>query len=253
MDRGCTSRVRSRCGASGGVRYRVLQRVTAYARRSTRSPLASGSITACGATVFTDSHMRPCGADGASYTRPCVVAGGSSRCNSVEVAPITALDHGQPVDNSMGFSPLEGLVMATRSGDVDPSILPYLQKRLGMSAEQLVGLLNNESGLAGLSGKTGNPRNCWPIRRPRRSSPLSCIAIGCASTSERFVPFSGDATGSCSGAVLGNTRRRCVSGRSPGWRGRGLNWMLRPMARRGGRRRRSMRGQPGAGAGDSGG
>ena len=55
---------------------------------------------------------------------------------------VTALDHGQPVDNSMGFSPLEGLVMATRSGDVDPSILPYLQKRLGLSAEQLIALLN---------------------------------------------------------------------------------------------------------------
>ncbi len=70
---------------------------------------------------------------------------------------VTALDHGRPVDNSMGFSPLEGLVMATRSGDVDPSILPYLEKKLGLSGEQLVGMLNSESGLAGLSGKNGNP------------------------------------------------------------------------------------------------
>jgi len=66
---------------------------------------------------------------------------------------LTAHDHGRPVDNSMGFSPLEGLVMATRSGDVDPSILPYLQKRLGLSSEQLVGLLDTESGLVGLAGK----------------------------------------------------------------------------------------------------
>jgi len=70
---------------------------------------------------------------------------------------ITALEQGQAVDNSMGFSPLEGLVMATRSGDVDPSILPYLEKRLSLSSEQLIELLNRKSGLAGVSGKSANP------------------------------------------------------------------------------------------------
>jgi len=57
----------------------------------------------------------------------------------------------------MGFSPLEGLVMATRSGDVDPSILPYLEKRLGKTSEQLIEMLNRQSGLGGLSGKSPNP------------------------------------------------------------------------------------------------
>jgi acetate kinase len=70
---------------------------------------------------------------------------------------ITALQNGQPLENSMGFSPLEGLVMATRSGDLDPAILPYLAKRLSISCEQLVGMLNRESGLAGVSGKDANP------------------------------------------------------------------------------------------------
>ena len=70
---------------------------------------------------------------------------------------ITALDQGRPMDHSMGFSPLEGLVMATRSGDVDPSILPYLQRRLALSAEQLIGLLNHEAGLKGLAGTSANP------------------------------------------------------------------------------------------------
>jgi len=70
---------------------------------------------------------------------------------------ITALDQGRPMDHSMGFSPLEGLVMATRSGDVDPSILPYLQKRLSLSPEQLIGLLNHEAGLKGLAGTSANP------------------------------------------------------------------------------------------------
>jgi acetate kinase len=70
---------------------------------------------------------------------------------------ITALENGRPLDNSMGFSPLEGLVMATRSGDVDPAILPYLEKRLSVSSAQLVEMLNRESGLAGVAGKNANP------------------------------------------------------------------------------------------------
>src|SRR5262249_37064340 len=67
-----------------------------------------------------------------------------------------AIDHGKPVDTSMGFSPLEGLVMATRSGDVDPAIVPYLQERLGKRSEDIVALLNRESGVAGLSGGRTN-------------------------------------------------------------------------------------------------
>jgi acetate kinase len=57
----------------------------------------------------------------------------------------------------MGFSPLEGLVMATRSGDVDPAILPYLQRRLGLSGEQVLAILNERSGLAGVAGSPDDP------------------------------------------------------------------------------------------------
>jgi acetate kinase len=67
-------------------------------------------------------------------------------------ASIAAIDHGQPLDTSMGFSPLEGLVMGTRSGDLDPAVVPYLQKRLGKDSDEIIGLLNRESGVAGLSG-----------------------------------------------------------------------------------------------------
>jgi len=69
---------------------------------------------------------------------------------------ITAVRDGHAVDTSMGFSPLEGLVMATRSGDVDPGLLLYLQRAEKLSPEQLERLLNNESGLFGLSGATGD-------------------------------------------------------------------------------------------------
>jgi acetate kinase len=68
-------------------------------------------------------------------------------------ASIAAIDRGQPLDTSMGFSPLEGLVMQTRSGDLDPAIVPYLQKRLRKTSDEIIALLNRESGVAGLSGR----------------------------------------------------------------------------------------------------
>jgi acetate kinase len=67
---------------------------------------------------------------------------------------ITAIAAGEPLDTSMGFSPLEGLVMATRSGDIDPAVVPYLQQRLRQSAADIVAGLNRDAGLAGLSGGT---------------------------------------------------------------------------------------------------
>ena len=63
-----------------------------------------------------------------------------------------AINEGQPLDTTMGFSPLEGLVMGTRSGDIDPAIVPYLQRRLAMTSNEIVDLLNHESGVAGMSG-----------------------------------------------------------------------------------------------------
>ncbi len=69
---------------------------------------------------------------------------------------VTASIGGRPVDTSMGFSPLEGLVMATRSGDVDPAVLLYLQREAGLSPEALETLLNRRAGLLGLSGISGD-------------------------------------------------------------------------------------------------
>lgn len=71
---------------------------------------------------------------------------------------VSAIDRGRAMDTSMGFTPLEGLVMATRSGDLDPGLMLFLQRTLGRSAEWLETTLNGESGLLGLSGKTGDMR-----------------------------------------------------------------------------------------------
>ncbi|WP_019179002.1 acetate/propionate family kinase [Microbacterium yannicii] len=67
-------------------------------------------------------------------------------------ASVTAIDGGRSVDTSMGFTPLEGLVMGTRSGDIDPAALFHLARRAGMSIDQLDDLLNKRSGLLGLAG-----------------------------------------------------------------------------------------------------
>jgi acetate kinase len=66
---------------------------------------------------------------------------------------ITAVKHDNPIDTSMGFTPIEGLVMATRSGDVDPGLLTYLQRMEGKTAEQLEQLLARDSGLHGVAGE----------------------------------------------------------------------------------------------------
>src|SRR6201999_3832623 len=71
-------------------------------------------------------------------------------------ASIAAIDRGRPLDTSMGFSPLEGLVMGTRSGDIDPAVLPHLEKRLRKTSDEIIGLLNHEAGVSGLSGGRTN-------------------------------------------------------------------------------------------------
>lgn len=71
---------------------------------------------------------------------------------------VTALRAGQAIDTSMGFSPLEGLVMATRAGDVDPGLLLHLQRTHGMTPERLETMLNRESGLLGVSGISADMR-----------------------------------------------------------------------------------------------
>ncbi len=66
-------------------------------------------------------------------------------------ASITAIKGGKSYDTSMGFSPLAGIMMATRSGDVDPSLVAFVQEKLGVSSEKMIDILNHKSGLEGVS------------------------------------------------------------------------------------------------------
>jgi acetate kinase len=79
-------------------------------------------------------------------------------CHLGNGCSLAAIRAGQSIDTTMGFTPLEGLMMGTRSGSIDPSILFYLQREHGYSAAQLDQILNKESGLKGISGIAGDMR-----------------------------------------------------------------------------------------------
>ena len=79
-------------------------------------------------------------------------------CHLGNGASVTAIEHGKSIDTSMGFTPLEGLVMGTRCGDIDPAILSFLASR-GYTPEQITTTLQKKSGLLGLSGISNDLRD----------------------------------------------------------------------------------------------
>jgi acetate kinase len=112
---------------------------------------------------------------------------------------MAAIRGGQPVDTTMGFSPLEGLVMATRSGDVDAAIVPYLAARLGVTAERIVEMLNHEAGLKGVSGISSDLRELAGSAdaRARLAVDLYCYRA------RKYLGASFAALGGCDGVVFG--------------------------------------------------
>lgn len=89
-----------------------------------------------------------------------------------------ALSGGEPVETSMGFTPLEGLVMATRSGDLDPGVLPYLV-RLGYDWSELEEALSRESGLRALSQQSGDMRELCALEAKGHRGAALAIAAFC--------------------------------------------------------------------------
>ena len=73
-------------------------------------------------------------------------------CHLGNGASISAVDHGKSVDTSMGLTPLEGLIMGTRSGDIDPAIVGFIAEKENMTAEEVINVCNKKSGVLGLSG-----------------------------------------------------------------------------------------------------
>ncbi|BDF58399.1 acetate kinase [Christensenellaceae bacterium] len=82
-------------------------------------------------------------------------------CHLGNGSSVAAVDGGISVDTSMGFTPLEGLVMGTRSGDLDAAIVPYLMGKLNMNVDQAINYLNKDSGVWGISGISSDFRDLW--------------------------------------------------------------------------------------------
>jgi len=80
-------------------------------------------------------------------------------CHLGNGASLCAIDGGKSVDTSMGFTPLEGLVMGTRCGDIDPQIVTYLMNKKGLTPEQVDNVLNKKSGVLGISGVSSDFRD----------------------------------------------------------------------------------------------
>lgn len=79
-------------------------------------------------------------------------------CHLGNGSSITAIDHGTVIDTSMGFTPQDGVVMGTRSGALDPSVLTYIMKKDGLTADEAETLINKKSGVFGISGVSNDLR-----------------------------------------------------------------------------------------------
>lgn len=91
---------------------------------------------------------------GKSYNEAKIIT-----CHLGNGASVCAIDHGKSVDTSMGFTPLEGLAMGTRSGDIDPAVIAFLMQKEGISAKDVENLLNKKSGVLGLSDVSSDFRD----------------------------------------------------------------------------------------------
>jgi acetate kinase len=141
-------------------------------------------------------------------------------CHLGNGSSITAVDGGKSVDTTMGFTPLEGLVMGTRSGDIDPAIVPYLMDKMHMSLDEAITYLNKKCGVWGLSGVSSDFRDLWVAAekdgndRARIAIDMFCYRV------RKFIGAYTAAMGGVDAIIFtagigendGRIRRMCVEG-----------------------------------------
>lgn len=130
---------------------------------------ASSYMYALPYRLYKEHKVRRYGFHGTSHRyvsrRACEILGrdfNSSKiitCHIGNGASISAILNGKVVDTTMGFTPVEGLMMGTRSGDVDPGVLFYIMKKEGMTPDQISQMVNKESGVLGIFGKSSDMRD----------------------------------------------------------------------------------------------
>ncbi len=118
---------------------------------------------------YEEYHIRRYGAHGTSHRYAAQQAAnllgrslrdlGLITCHLGSGGSITAVNHGKSIDTSMGFTPLEGLMMGTRSGSIDPAIITYIMRREGKTFDEMDEILNRESGILGISGTSSDMRD----------------------------------------------------------------------------------------------
>jgi acetate kinase len=148
---------------------------------------------------------------------------------------IAVIDRGLPLDVSMGFSPLEGLMMATRAGDIDPAVIPHLEKRLGVSSQEIVTRLNKESGLLGVSGSTGDVSALLAETSARARLAIDLYCYRARKYLGAFLAVSGGCDGIVFGGGVGEhvpaVRERILTGME--WAGIELDPVMNAAARAG--------------------
>jgi acetate kinase len=100
-------------------------------------------------------------------------------CHLGNGSSVAAVDGGISIDTSMGFTPLEGLVMGTRCGDIDPAIIPYLMETEGLSLKEIDTLMNKQSGLLGLSQTSNDLREIMEDAKKGSKQHKLAIAVFC--------------------------------------------------------------------------
>jgi acetate kinase len=104
-------------------------------------------------------------------------------CHLGNGSSITAVEYGKSIDTTMGFTPLEGLVMGTRSGNIDPAALQYLMHKENLDIDDMLGILNKKSGVYGISGRSSDFRDLEEAEdsgSERAADALEIFAYQCA-------------------------------------------------------------------------
>lgn len=136
--------------------------------------------------------------------------------NGCSMAAVLA---GQSVDTSMGFTPLEGLLMGTRCGDLDPAIIPFLMERLGMSTDEIDEYTNRRAGLLGVSGLSSDMRDIQAAAAAGNERAIAAIELFCYRV-RKYIGAYAAVMGGVHALVFtagigendADIRRRCVEG-----------------------------------------
>ena len=186
---------------------------------------------------FYDEGVRRYGFHGLSYeymteklqqVAPLQAAGRVVVTHLGNGASMCAILNGRSIASSMGFTPLDGLPMGTRCGQLDPGVVLYLMQQKKMSAEAIADLLYREFGLKGLSRLSHDMRELKASDQPEAKQAIEYFVFRIQRELGGLTAASRGSTPWCFAAALGRMRGRCASACSKAWGGSASNWIASP-------------------------